>query len=302
VYFDPDGVMVFQRVRENDPLRWTQLTPPGGGDLAPAWSPDGKRIAFRSKTSDGVGGIYVIDQGGKLPRKVADAISIFDKLSWSPDGVRIAFAGGEEDSADIYSVDVENGRVEPIVVGDGNDMSPSWAPGGDEIVFSSNRLGQWDVWAVRLSDGVQRQLTSDGGNYSPAVSPSGESIAWTKENRGVVIRHGPTGRELQMQAPRKVAYGPTWSPDERYVAVTANDWGSWDVYLLKTDGTNALLLTKNPKRDAMPAWSPDGERLALISDMGQKTLSIWTVEGLVPYLDKLETMEIPQTFNVVIYR
>jgi hypothetical protein len=52
----------------------------------------------------------------------------------------------------------------------------------------------------------------------------------------------------------------------------------------------------------MPAWSPDGERLALISDMGQKTLSIWTVEGLVPYLDKLETMEIPQTFNVVIYR
>jgi TolB protein len=294
--------MVFQRVREDDPLRWTRVTPPGGADLAPAWSPDGRRIAFRSKTSDGAGGIYVIEFGGKLPRKLADATPLFDQLSWSPDGRRIAFASGDADSADIYTVHVDTRSVEPIVLGPRSDLSPSWSPGGDEVFFSSDRTGQWEVWALQLSNGVLRRVTSDGGNSGPAVSPSGEYVAWIKQDRGVAIKHRASGRELQLQAPRKVAYSPSWSPDGRYLAVTANDWGSWDIYLLRSDGTYALLLTKNHKRDAMPAWSPDGERIALISEVGQKTLSIWTVEDLASYLEMLEARETSQVFNVLTAR
>jgi len=297
VYFDPNGVMVFQRVMETDPLRWERVTPQGGADFAPAWSPDGRFIAFRSKTGEDSGGIYIIEHGGRRPTKVADASPLYDQLSWSPDGGRIAFAEGESGAADVYSVDVESRSVERIVSGGGDDMSPSWSPAGDEIVFSSDRGGQKDLWGVELATGELRRITTDGDNTHPAVSPSGEMIAWIKEDKGVVILHRPTGRRIQLAAPRLVRYAPTWSPDEEFLAVTAEDWGSWDIYLCKTDGTNALLLTKNPRRDAMPAWSPDGERIAVISDVGQKSLSIWTVGGLRSYQQHLDVREKVRVFD-----
>jgi dipeptidyl aminopeptidase/acylaminoacyl peptidase len=297
VYFDPEGVMVFQRVLDEDPLSWTRITPPGGSDIAPAWSPDGTRIAFRSKTSDDAGGIYVIEPGGRSPRKVADAVALDDGLSWSPNGTRIAYADGEPGAADRYTIDVSSGRVEPIVTGPGDDLSPSWSPSGGEIVFSSTRTGQAEVWAVNLETARLNQITTDGGNTHPSVSPSGDKIAWIKKDRGVTVYHGSTGELNRLLAPRRVVFAPAWSPDELYLAVTASDWGSSDVYLMKTDGTNALLLTKNWNNDGMPAWSPDGQRIAIVSDSGNRKFSIWVLDGLRPYLQQLETKQRVSVFN-----
>jgi hypothetical protein len=296
IYFDPEGVMVFQRVLDGDPLRWSRVTPPGGKDISPAWSPDGRRIAFRSTTSGGAGGIFVIELGAKRPRKVTDAELLFDHMAWSPDGTRIAYADGKGDTLDIFVVDVETGRVEPVVTGPGFDTSPSWAPAGEEIVFASTRTGRQDIWAVDVGTGRLNQISADGGNTHPAVSPSGDKIAWVTD-RGVRVFHGPTGESTELQVPRRVQYAPSWSPDERYLAVTADDWGSTDVYLITSDGSNALLLTKNWKRDGMPDWSPDGRRIAVVSDVGQETLSVWVLDGLESYLQELEIRKALRVFE-----
>lgn len=299
-YFDPDGVMVFRRVLDADPLQWKAHTPPGGADIAPAWSPDGTKIAFRSTTKDGSGGIYIVDSdgaGSSLPRKVIDAKSVYDQLSWSPDGKRIAYATDESGAMDILAVDVASGKLESIVSSSGNDMSPSWSPAGDEIIFSSDRTGQSEIWVVDVESGGAKQITADGENTRPSISPKGEMMAWIKKDRAVVIMHGPSGKKGFLGAPHRVRYAPTWSPDGNYLAVTAEDWGSWDIYLMKSDGSNVLLLTKNTRRDAMPAWSPDGDRIALTSDVGQNTLSVWTVSNLQSYLDRLESREKFQVFD-----
>jgi TolB protein len=289
IFFDPEGVMVFQRVLEEDPLQWTRITPPGGSDVAPAWSPDGTRIAFRSQTSDGAGGIYVIDVRGSRPQKVADAAAIEDPLSWSPDGTRIAYADGAAGDTDIFAVDVASGGVEPLVTGSGGDSSPSWSPSGAEIVFSSTRTGQSEVWAVDLATSKVNQITTDGGNAYPSVSPSGDKVAWIRRDRGVTVYHGSTGELKRLLAPRRVVFAPAWSADERYLAVTASDWGSSDVYLLRTDGSSALLLTKNWNNDGMPSWSPDGQRIAVVSESGNRKFSIWVLDGLEAYQQRLET-------------
>jgi TolB protein len=289
VYFDRDGEVVFQRVRDQDPAEWTQITPPGGADIFPAWSPDGGRIAFRSQRSDGTGGIYMIEAGGHLPRKLTDAPFVYDQLAWSPDGGRIAFASDDAGRMRLYTVDTETGRVHALTSGVDSDASPSWSPSGDEIVFAGTRGGGTDIWSLGLRSGAIRRLTEDGGNSRPAVSPDGNRVAWIKEDLGVWILDRSSGTTLQLLAPRSVRYTPAWSGDGRYLAVTARDWGSWDIYIMKADGTNALLFTKNHKEDSMPAWSPDGARIALVSNTGQQTHSIWIVEGIEPYKERLET-------------
>jgi Tol biopolymer transport system component len=289
VYFDHDGEVVFQRVRDQDPAEWTQITPPGGADIFPAWSPKGDRIAFRSQRSDGQGGIYVIELGARLPRKLTAAPFVYDQLAWSPDGRRIAFASDHAGQVHLYAVDTETGGTQALTSGANSDSSPAWSPSGDEIVFAGTRGGETDIWSLDLRTSTFKRLTEDGGNSHPAISPNGDRVAWIKEDAGVWILDRSSGETLQLLAPRSVRYTPAWSGDGRYLAVTARDWGSWDIYIMKADGTNALLLTKNHKQDTMPAWSPDGGRIALVSNTGQQTFSIWIIEGLEPYKERLET-------------
>jgi hypothetical protein len=288
-YFDPTGEMVLERTGVEDPLRWLRMTSLDKNDFMPAWSPDGKRIAYRSTTGGEAGGIYVIAFGDTVPRKIADATPVDDGLSWSPDGRRIAFSNGDDGQLGIYTVDVETGAVTLIVGGEGSNVSPSWAPNGNEIIYSSDRSGQWEIWACNVASAAQHQVTKTGGNEHPSVSPSGNMIAWIRRDEGVVVLDGLNRRVTTLGSPSRVRFAPAWSADERYIAVTANDWGSMDIYIITVDGTKALLLTKNQKRDVMPAWSPNGRSIALASDLGSRNASIWVIGGLAPYLERLES-------------
>lgn len=303
-YFDPAGVIVYTRERDSDPLEWTRLTQPASGSaLTPAWSPDGRKIAVRSRSAGESGGIYVVALGERpsgrgFSQKIAEAPLIDDQLSWSPDARYIAYANKTGSETDIYTVELTTGNIRQITDGRGNNQSPSWSPNGKEIAFSSERSGQKEIWMVNLDRGEFVQLTGDGNNARPVFSPSGGKLAWIKKGRGVAILHRQQAKILQLGAPAKIDFAPAWSPDESYIAVTAEDWGSWDVYLLKSDGSGALLLTKKkPGREAMPAWSPDGRSLAVVSDRGEKTMSIWAVGNLDIYIERLENPPAIQTFK-----
>jgi TolB protein len=144
-------------------------------NLSPAYSPDGRRVAFVS-TRPGRPQIYVMDQDGANQR----ALVPFDGSEtgasfapeWSPDGERIAFhrdiAGGRQ----VMVFDFASGRA-TAVTSVGRNEDPSWAPDSRHLVFRSSRSAGQQLWVLDLETGMTRQLTNVNGRARlPAWSPS----------------------------------------------------------------------------------------------------------------------------------
>jgi Tol biopolymer transport system component len=274
--FNAGTHMIYRRDRSADALDWRQVTSPAaGGDVAPVWSPDGERIAFewtRSGNSD----IYIV-VGEDEPVALIDWPSEESFPAWSPDGQSVAFSSDRDGSEDIFAVEVESRSVEKITADDGFELAPWWSR--DEIVFFSDRAGGVDVFSKKLSTGATVPLTHDGENTFPVVSPDGSRLAWVRPGKGLAVLDRSTGQIAIAERPRNVKFRPSWSANGEFIAVTAEDWGSNDVYLLTADLSAALLLTNGAGFDGVPSWAPDMDRIAVVSDR-DGTMCIWIVSGV----------------------
>jgi len=135
-------------------------------DTAPAWSPDGRRIAFTS-TRDGNAEIYVVDANGTaLRRLTSDAADDFAP-AWSPDGRRIAFTSTRDGNAELYLGDANGGAAQRLTRSPAGDHMPAWSPDGSRIAFASRRRGTFDLYVMDAAGRHVRRLTRAPGNGEP---------------------------------------------------------------------------------------------------------------------------------------
>src|SRR5689334_5773213 len=97
------------------------------GASNPAWSPDGKQIAY-SIFHDQIPDLYIIDVNGSKPVKVAENAG---QPAWSPDGKRIAYSSSEDITNYVNIVDVETRKPTRIAVG----YTPKWSPDGKTLAY-----------------------------------------------------------------------------------------------------------------------------------------------------------------------
>lgn len=243
-------------------------------DGSPAWSPDGRRLAFYSER-DGNAEIYVMHADGtgvtRLTRTKADE----GYPAWSPDGRTISFDSDRDGNFDVFAMDADGGNVRPLTRSRARDVSATWAPDGSAIVFMSDREDAgFDVYrAAPNSSATATRLTRTRSAWFPVFSPDGRTLAfhvgrdvYTMPVPDGVAGPAPSdveGRRLTTD-PANGMY-PSWSPDGRRLAFMSWRNGKTEIFTMNADGSAQQKLVSMERGDAVdPRWSPDGSRIAFV--------------------------------------
>lgn len=203
-------------VTELGQLKKTQAVSRRNGlNMAPSWSPDGSTMAI-TLSKDGNPDLYLIDNAGKILRKLTSGEGINVSPSWSPDGKQLAFVSDRSGSPQIYIMDVRSKKVKRITYLGSENTTPNWSPKGDWIAYTGRVNGNLQVLMIRPEGGTPIQLTQSWGDHeSPSWSPDGRQVVFTrkrydKQEICAIFKNGTGLRPLF--AVKGNQSNPQWSP------------------------------------------------------------------------------------------
>jgi len=224
----------------------------------PAWSPDGRSIAFASRRY-GTSDLFVMDADGRNTRRLTSKGTNETQPTWSPDGRLIAFA--QESSGDIALVRADGTGSITVVSDPAADSEPAWSPDGHTLAYVHRAPGteSRELWLMN-ADGTRRRPLTHLSSFSsaPAWSADGRSIAFSSDtgNAGAfdiyVIRRDGAG--LRRLTHSGGAYEPAWSADGSTIAF-ARDGA---IVSIASRGGQVTALTDESNNDSSPAWRPVG--------------------------------------------
>jgi serine/threonine-protein kinase len=259
----------------------------------PAYSPDGRRIAFDAPWA-AARRIWIADAGGRNPRQVTSDSSeavVHTTPRWSPDGTRLAFRRVEKIKSDIDVVDLSSQVVTRVTNDNVPDMDPVWAPDGRHIYFASFRGGGLNLWRIGVGTngrptGPPEQLTTGAGDdVEPTVAPDGSRVAFAVRGINsdlwrlpVVPTTGqPRGAPEPVVMTTRVESRGAWSPDGRTIAFNSDRLGEMNIWLHRMADSSERQLTGGPGGDYQPNWDPNGRNIVFFSARDGNP-DIWSVQ------------------------
>lgn len=221
-------------------------------DDAPAWSPDGARLAFTSDRDGGYLELFVMNTDGSGVAQLTCSRALAHSPAWSPDGARLVFAS----QAGLQIVGLEAAPARPIFADACciYDSEPVWSPNGARIAFESARSGIPEIWLVNVDGSGLVQLTQ-GGYFTPAWSPDGARLALTDGANIYVVNADGSGLTRLTNTQASSGH-PAWSPDGGRLAFESNREGQMEIWVMNADGSNPFRFINPLGGDRAPAWQP----------------------------------------------
>ena len=182
---------------------------------------------------------------------------------------RLTFISRTGGHKEIFVSDYDGQRIRQVTDEAGIVLSPDWSPKGTEIIYTTYRNNNPDVYILDLKTGKKSPVSRMRSMDSSATwSPDGKMIAFTMSTRGnadiYTIRSD--GKDLQrLTWSSSIETSPSYSPDGKKIVYISDYSGSPQLYIMDTDGRLEGRLTYNGTYNADPAWSPRGDKIAYVS-------------------------------------
>jgi hypothetical protein len=234
-----------------------RLTNNPARDDDPAWSPDGRRIAFVSNR-DGANNseIYVMNADGTGVTRLTNSPGSDGWPSWSPDGRRIALASTRDGLFQIFVMNAD-GTGTVRLTNTQQNVEPTWSPDGTRLAFLRRTGGIDDIWVMKADGSGQTNLTNDAAfEGSPAWSPDGGRIAYSTDRGDGLDKVYVMNADGTSPIPLAQGFSPTWSPDGGQIAFRRRSHlGYPAIYVMDSNGDGQIPLAEPVElSEGEPAW------------------------------------------------
>ena len=243
---DADGYSPQTSVSSEDPI------------MSPAWSPDGRKIAYVS-FENAQPSIWVQEVFTGRREKMTSFKGINGAPAWSPDGRYLALTLSKDGNPDIFVMDVARRSLRPLTRHWSIDTEPAWSPDGKTIVFTSDRGGSPQIYRVPVAGGEASRVSFEGKyNARASYSPDGRVLTMVTRVDGQyrIATLELATRDFRVMSTGRLDESPSFAPNGSMIIYATRVGGRGVLAAVSTDGRvqQRLRLQQGDVRE--PVWSP----------------------------------------------
>ena len=226
--------------------------------MSPAWSPDGRRIAYVSFEGRN-SAIFIQDILSGERERVAANPGINSAPAWSPDGTKLAMTLSKDGDPDVYVLHLPSHNLQKITNNRAIDTEPDWSPDGRTLIFTSDRGGSPQIYQVPAAGGDARRLTFEGiYNARGRYSPDGSAITMVHGNGGQyrIAVMDLARKQVDVLSNARLDESPSFAPNGSMIIYTTTSSRGTELAAVSSDGRvhQRLGLQEGDVRE--PAWGP----------------------------------------------
>ena len=226
--------------------------------ISPAWSPDGRRLAYVSfENKKPV--VYVHSLADGKRQVAANFKGSNSAPAWSPDGTRLAVSLSRDGGSQIFLVNADGSNARRLAQSAGIDTEPVFSPDGQTLYFTSDRGGSPQIYRMPAGGGEAQRVTFEGTyNVSPRISPNGRVLAYIARNAGKfqVATLDLANRQTQILTDSDKDESPSFAPNGRMILLATVNGGRGVLSAVSADGRIKQRLSVSAGDVREPAWGP----------------------------------------------